>query len=116
MESKIYINDSDHKELPNKEETSRKLLWVDISHFSELWQFIICSFVVFIFFIPYGYLQVYFILFVYLYVIYIYIKFQETIFAIKGFKQFGWYLTLIQFFNYSVFGLIESQINHKSRR
>lgn len=60
METKIYINDFDSKELqPNKkEESSRKLLWVDISHFSELWQFLICSFVVFIFFIPYGYLQV----------------------------------------------------------
>lgn len=60
MESKIFIYDSDNKELlPNKnEETQRKLLWVDISHFSELWQFLICSIVVFIFFIPYGYLQV----------------------------------------------------------
>jgi hypothetical protein len=60
MESKIVIYDSDNKELlPNKnEEPPRKLLWVDISNFSELWQFLICSFVVFIFFIPYGYLQV----------------------------------------------------------
>lgn len=60
MESKIFIYDSNNKDLlPNKnEDTSRKLLWVDISHFSELWQFLICSFVVFIFFIPYGYLQV----------------------------------------------------------
>lgn len=63
MESKIDINDSDNKEL---HETSRKLLWIDISNFSELWQFLFCSFVVFIFFIPYGYLQVYFILFAYL--------------------------------------------------
>lgn len=63
MESKIYINNSDDKELilNKKEETQRKLLWIDISHFSELWQFLICSFVVFIFFIPYGYLQVIFI-------------------------------------------------------
>lgn len=60
MESKIYINDSDKELLPyyKKEETSRKLLWIDISHFSEVWQFLICTFVVFIFFIPYGYLQV----------------------------------------------------------
>lgn len=60
MEAKIYINDSGNAELlPNKkEESSRKLLWVDIGHFSELWQFLICSVVVFIFFIPYGYLQV----------------------------------------------------------
>lgn len=62
MESKIYINHSDDKELilNKKEETQRKLLWIDISHFSELWQFLICSLVVFIFFIPYGYLQVIF--------------------------------------------------------
>lgn len=60
MEAKIYINDSGNTELlpSKKEESSRKLLWVDISHFSELWQFLICSLVVFIFFIPYGYLQV----------------------------------------------------------
>jgi len=60
METKICIKDSDNAELllNKKEESSRKLLWVDIGHFSELWQFLICSFVVFIFFIPYGYLQV----------------------------------------------------------
>lgn len=60
MEAKIYINDSGNAESLSykKEESSRKLLWVDIGHFSELWQFLICSFVVFIFFIPYGYLQV----------------------------------------------------------
>lgn len=60
MESRVVINVSDHKEplTIKKEETSRKLLWVDIGHFPELWQFLICSFVVFIFFIPYGYLQV----------------------------------------------------------
>ncbi|XP_026805206.1 adenosine 3'-phospho 5'-phosphosulfate transporter 2 [Rhopalosiphum maidis] len=99
METKIYINDSGNSELlpSKKEESSRKLLWVDISHFSELWQFLICSLVVFIFFIPYGYLQ-------------------EAIFAIKGFKPFGWYLTLVQFFNYSIFGLIESQFNRTQRR
>ncbi|XP_060862046.1 adenosine 3'-phospho 5'-phosphosulfate transporter 2 isoform X2 [Metopolophium dirhodum] len=99
MEAKIYINDSGNAELLSnkKEESSRKLLWVDIGHFSELWQFLICSFVVFIFFIPYGYLQ-------------------EAIFAIKGFKPFGWYLTLVQFLNYSIFGLIESQFNRTQRR
>lgn len=60
METKVDINVSDSKEyLPiEKQETSRKLLWVDISNFSEFWQFVICSLVVFIFFIPYGYLQV----------------------------------------------------------
>ncbi|XP_025411327.1 adenosine 3'-phospho 5'-phosphosulfate transporter 2 [Sipha flava] len=99
MESKIVIYDSDNKELlPNKnEEPPRKLLWVDISNFSELWQFLICSFVVFIFFIPYGYLQ-------------------EAIFAINGFKPFGWYLTLVQFFYYSAFGFVESRFIHTQRR
>lgn len=60
MESKVIINVSDHRELLSfkKEQSLRKLLWVDIGHFSELWQFLICSFVVFIFFIPYGYFQV----------------------------------------------------------
>ncbi|VVC42445.1 Hypothetical protein CINCED_3A004527 [Cinara cedri] len=99
MESKIDIHDCDYKKLLpyKKEEKSRKLLWVDISHFSELWQFLICTCVVFIFFIPYGYLQ-------------------ESIFAIKGFKPFGWYLTLVQFLNYSIFGLIENQFSQTKRR
>ncbi|XP_050421738.1 adenosine 3'-phospho 5'-phosphosulfate transporter 2 [Adelges cooleyi] len=101
METKIYINESNYQNSSynplKQEETPRKLLWVDISHFSELWQFFICSLVVFLFFIPYGYLQ-------------------EAIFAIKGFKPFGWYLTLVQFFSYSIFGLIESQFNKTKRR
>lgn len=69
MESKIYINDSDRNELScKKDEESRKLLWIDISNFSELWQFLMCTFVVFIFFIPYGYLQV---IFTYYFIYYI---------------------------------------------
>ncbi|XP_050539232.1 adenosine 3'-phospho 5'-phosphosulfate transporter 2 [Daktulosphaira vitifoliae] len=101
METKIFINESNYQDNSyfslKKEEPPRKLLWVNIGHLSELWQFLICSFVVFIFFIPYGYLQ-------------------ESIFAVKGFKPFGWYLTLVQFLNYSIFGYIESKFNKIQRR
>ena len=32
---------------------------------------------------------------------------QEWIFRIEGFKPYGWYLTLVQFAFYSLFGIIE---------
>ena len=35
---------------------------------------------------------------------------QEWIFRIEGFKPYGWYLTLVQFALYSLFGVIEMAI------
>lgn len=34
----------------------------------------------------------------------------------EGFKPFGWYLTLVQFGFYSIFGLIELQLIQDKRR
>lgn len=52
---------------------------------------------VFVFYLIYGYLQ-------------------ELIFSVEGFKPYGWYLTLVQFAFYSVFGLIELQLTQDRRR
>ncbi len=42
--------------------------------------------------------------------------FQELIFSVEGFKPFGWYLTLVQFGFYSLFGLVELQLTQDKRR
>lgn len=69
-----------------------KILYFNISHFSHTTQFLICCAVVFLFFIVYGYMQ-------------------ELIFTLDGFQPYGWYLTLVQFGYYSIFGLIEKYVN-----
>jgi hypothetical protein len=33
-------------------------------------------------------------------------SFQEVIFTLPGFSGYGWYLTLIQFFYYTIFGKV----------
>ena len=40
---------------------------------------------------------------------------QELIFSLPGFTGYGWYLTLIQFGYYSVFGKIEMSIRGEAR-
>lgn len=42
--------------------------------------------------------------------------YQELIFTLDGFRPFGWYLTLIQFGYYTVFGWIECRIRNISRK
>uniref|UniRef100_A0A4W5JVH0 Adenosine 3'-phospho 5'-phosphosulfate transporter 2 n=1 Tax=Hucho hucho TaxID=62062 RepID=A0A4W5JVH0_9TELE len=42
--------------------------------------------------------------------------FQELIFSMEGFKPFGWYLTLVQFGFYSLFGLVELQLTQDKQR
>ena len=45
------------------------------------------------------------------------VNFQELIFRIEGFKPFGWFLTLVQFMFYTLFGLLELQTKEdKSRK
>lgn len=74
------------------------LLGVDISHLPTYIQFILLTVAVFVFYLVYGYIQ-------------------EFIFRLKGFRPFGWYLTLIQFACYTVFGLVELQFkDDKTRR
>ncbi|CAH1105400.1 unnamed protein product [Psylliodes chrysocephalus] len=67
------------------------ILCLDISKFSKTSQFLLCSCAVFLFFLLYGYMQ-------------------ELIFTIDNFKHYGWFLTLIQFGYYSIFGFVEVKI------
>ncbi|XP_050301317.1 adenosine 3'-phospho 5'-phosphosulfate transporter 2 [Anthonomus grandis grandis] len=93
MASKKYL-DID----PQPEKPRITILCLDITHFSQTTQFVLCSAAVFFFYLLYGYMQ-------------------ELIFTIKDFKPYGWYLTLVQFGFYSIFGLTETKIRgiHKRR-
>ncbi|XP_045463924.1 adenosine 3'-phospho 5'-phosphosulfate transporter 2 isoform X1 [Harmonia axyridis] len=83
---------------PIPEEPKPKILCFDISNSSKTVQFILCSLTVFLFFLLYGYMQ-------------------ELIFTINGFQPYGWFLTLVQFGFYTIFGYIETKIQKlKSRR
>ncbi|KAG5197346.1 hypothetical protein JEQ12_010800 [Ovis aries] len=73
------------------------VLGINLSRFNRLTQFFICVAGVFVFYLIYGYLQ-------------------ELIFSVEGFKPYGWYLTLVQFAFYSIFGLIELQLIQDKRR
>ncbi|XP_034285010.2 adenosine 3'-phospho 5'-phosphosulfate transporter 2 isoform X2 [Pantherophis guttatus] len=73
------------------------VLGINLSKFNKPTQFFICVLGVFLFYLIYGYLQ-------------------ELIFSVEGFKSFGWYLTLVQFGFYSIFGLIELQLIQDKRR
>ncbi|CAA9993883.1 unnamed protein product [Nesidiocoris tenuis] len=73
------------------------VLFVDISRFSSNVQFIICCVAVFVLYVLYGYLQ-------------------ELIFTQEGFKPYGWYLTLVQFALYSIFGTCETLALSLSKR
>lgn len=68
-----------------------KIFCCDLSVYSAQAQFFICCFGVFLLYLLYGY-------------------FQELIFSLDGFKPHGWYLTLIQFGYYTIFGYFERQI------
>ncbi|KAG8571718.1 hypothetical protein GDO81_011761 [Engystomops pustulosus] len=74
-----------------------RVLGINLSQFQKPVQFFICVTGVFVFYLIYGYLQ-------------------ELIFSVEGFKPFGWYLTLVQFGFYSVFGLVELQLTQDKRR
>ncbi|XP_061614388.1 adenosine 3'-phospho 5'-phosphosulfate transporter 2 isoform X4 [Phyllopteryx taeniolatus] len=74
-----------------------RVLGISLSNFSGPTQFFICVAGVFLFYLIYGYLQ-------------------ELIFSVEGFKPFAWYLTLVQFGLYSVFGLVELQFTQDKRR
>ncbi|RXN30517.1 adenosine 3 -phospho 5 -phosphosulfate transporter 2 [Labeo rohita] len=74
-----------------------RVLGINLSSFNTPTQFFICVAGVFLFYLIYGYLQ-------------------ELIFSVEGFKPFGWYLTLVQFGFYSLFGLVELQLTQDKRR
>ncbi|KAK3089531.1 hypothetical protein FSP39_004331 [Pinctada imbricata] len=74
-----------------------KLLFFDISHLPKSSQFLLLSAAVFFFYIIYGYMQ-------------------ELIFRLKEFRPFGWYLTLVQFACYTVFGVLEQKVSGTTER
>lgn len=74
-----------------------KILCFDLSNASQKAQLLWCCVGVFFFYLLYGYLQ-------------------ELIFTLDGFRPFGWYLTLIQFAYYTVFGWIECRVKGVTRR
>ncbi|CAG9855583.1 unnamed protein product [Phyllotreta striolata] len=67
------------------------ILCLDISESSKTVQFVLCTCTVFVFFLLYGYMQ-------------------ELIFTVEGSKRYGWFLTLVQFGFYIIFGLVEVNI------
>ncbi|CAH1155323.1 unnamed protein product [Phaedon cochleariae] len=73
------------------------ILCLDISDFNKTVQFALCTGAVFLFFLLYGYMQ-------------------ELLFTIDGFQAYGWYLTLVQFGFYSVFGLVETKVRSVGAR
>lgn len=68
-----------------------KIFCFDITSLSKTAQFLTCCAGVFVLYIIYGYLQ-------------------ELIFTLDGFKPYGWFLTLIQFGYYTIFGFLERRI------
>ncbi|XP_050508634.1 adenosine 3'-phospho 5'-phosphosulfate transporter 2-like [Diabrotica virgifera virgifera] len=76
---------------PEPVKPKHSILCLDISPYTQTIQFFLCTCAVFLFFLLYGYMQ-------------------ELIFTIDGFQHYGWFLTLVQFGYYSIFGLIETRI------
>lgn len=73
------------------------ILCFNLTNFTQTVQFIICTAFVFLFYLLYGYIQ-------------------ELIFHIDGFQPYGWFLTLVQFGFYSVFGIVEKKIRNIGSR
>lgn len=96
MESKITIYDSSIKR-HNYEKPEVKIVFLDISHLGQTSQFICCCTAVFVCYLIYGYLQ-------------------ELIFTLDGFKPYGWYLTLVQFAYYTIFGVTEKYARNITRQ
>ncbi|PSN45306.1 Adenosine 3'-phospho 5'-phosphosulfate transporter 2 [Blattella germanica] len=98
MDVKVQINSSTKEnEKSNSINSELKILFFDISHLGQTSQFLLCSAGVFVFYLLYGYMQ-------------------ELIFTLEGFKPYGWYLTLVQFGYYSIFGYIEVTVKNITQR
>ena len=85
----IYINDKERSD--NTKHNEIKILCFNLTYYNKTTQFLLCCTGVFILYLIYGYLQ-------------------ELIFTLDGFKPYGWFLTLIQFGYYTIFGYIERLI------
>ena len=70
---------------------------LNLAIFPRSAQFTLLVIITFVFFLIYGYLQ-------------------ELLFKLPGFNEYSWYLTLVQFFLYSVFALVEAFIRNDLTR
>ena len=73
------------------------ILCFDISRLKRTWQFLILTFATFGFYLLYGYVQ-------------------ELMYKLEGFNKYAWYLTLVQFLLYTIFGLTESKSRNDFNR
>ncbi|XP_031574537.1 adenosine 3'-phospho 5'-phosphosulfate transporter 2-like [Actinia tenebrosa] len=95
----IDIEKDGQNELPRRS-VSREDLYVfgiPLDGLSKPLQMAICCGGVLLFYLVYGYVQ-------------------EWIFRIEGFKPYGWYLTLVQFGFYSLFGTIQKHLGGENTR
>ncbi|XP_071837487.1 adenosine 3'-phospho 5'-phosphosulfate transporter 2-like isoform X2 [Apostichopus japonicus] len=92
------VKNSDHAvQMPAVKSNEPKLFGFAVQRWSPSVQFFFCVGGIFFFYLIYGYMQ-------------------ELIFRLDGFRTFGWYLTLIQFACYTVFGLLESWFRKDTRK
>ena len=73
------------------------ILCFNIAKLSRTWQFLILTFATFAFYLLYGYVQ-------------------ELMYKLPGFNNYAWYLTLVQFLFYTIFGSVESKIRNELKR
>lgn len=92
MDKKSYTSQG-----KNSDPEELKILCFNLTYYNKTTQFICCCTGVFVLYLLYGYMQ-------------------ELIFTLEGFKPFGWFLTLIQFFYYILFGLFERKIENKNQK
>ncbi|XP_055357034.1 adenosine 3'-phospho 5'-phosphosulfate transporter 2-like [Paramacrobiotus metropolitanus] len=91
------LSGADSQDAHKQREENRICCFVRIDRFPPAAKFFICSFGIFFCFMIYGYVQ-------------------ELMFRIEGFKDFGWYLTLMQFTFYTVFSYCERRLTMKDIR
>jgi adenosine 3'-phospho 5'-phosphosulfate transporter B3 len=80
-----------------KETRPVEFLCYDLSVYSKTTQFILLTTLTFVFFLVYGFLQ-------------------ELLYKLPGFEDHSTFLTLIQFFFYSIFAVIESFLRKNFER
>ena len=73
------------------------ILCFDISKSSRASQFLILTCATFVFYLLYGYVQ-------------------ELMYKLPDFNKYAWYLTLVQFLFYTIFGFAESNIRNDFKR
>lgn len=74
-----------------------KIFCFDLTSCSRSFQFIVLTTSVFVFFLLYGYVQ-------------------EKMFKFPKFRDYSWYLTMIQFLFYTLFGYIETRLRNQRKR